>query len=242
MNNQSTRAKVKKLYELFQRGEIPTLKEHEVHPDLSENSRERYLYFTLPVCINFQRSSPAMWQSALKTYNDQKTRYLFDPLKVIETPFEGVKEDLATYNLSLQRNKHTEIWTKISNTFALYYQGDPRILFKEGDHDVLSILKIITKDNKECFPYLRGPKLSNYWLMILSKYTDLKLKNMHEISIIPDTHVIQSSGMLGLVEKGSTPEKVSTAWKEILKDTNIYPVQMHSVLWNWSRNNFKPIV
>ena len=39
------------------------------------------------------------------------------------------------------------------------------------------------------FPYISGPKMANYWLYILSQYTDAKFANMHEISIIPDTHV-----------------------------------------------------
>ena len=71
--------RVLKLYELFQTGKIPTLAQHEVNPGLEKGSRENYLYFTLPPCINFQRQSPAMWAAALKTWNDAETNYLFFP-------------------------------------------------------------------------------------------------------------------------------------------------------------------
>lgn len=69
--------KIKKLFTLFHEGKIPTLLQHEVRPNLALGSRENYLYFTLPPCINFQRHSPTMWKSALATWNDPKTRYLF---------------------------------------------------------------------------------------------------------------------------------------------------------------------
>jgi len=74
---ETTLHRVKKLLRLFQEGKILTLPHHEVHPDVEKGSRENYLYFTLPCCINFQRSSPAMWQSALATYLDPETNYLF---------------------------------------------------------------------------------------------------------------------------------------------------------------------
>ena len=69
--------KVKRLLEIYEQGLIPTLHQHEVNPSLPPGSRENYLYFTLPVCINFQRSSPAMWAAALATWEDEATRYVF---------------------------------------------------------------------------------------------------------------------------------------------------------------------
>lgn len=239
----STLEKVKELHKIFGEGKIKTLDKHEVNPGLPLNSRENYLYFTLPVCINFQRSSPAMWASALKTYEDSKTRYLFYPEKVVKTPREKLQADLLKHKLGLQKNKHTEIWTAISKGLDTHFENDPRKLLQSGDLDIAKILKIIQLEKKDSFPYLRGPKLSNYWLYILSKFTDAKFKNMHELSIIPDTHVIQSTvklGMLGVEE--ATPEKVSETWKLLLKDSDITPVQMHPVLWNWSRNGFNPKV
>ena len=62
---------------------------------------------------------------------------------------------------------------------------------------------MIQKEKKPLFPYLGGPKLSNYWLFILHDFTDVKFKNVEEISIIPDTHVIKSSIHLGVVEEGT---------------------------------------
>ena len=102
--------KVRMLLENFENGKIPKLEIHEVHPELEIDSRENLLYFTLPVSINFQRNSPAMWKSALATFEDPDTNYLFYPEKVVEKTLEQIKEDLPKHKLGLQKNKHSEIW------------------------------------------------------------------------------------------------------------------------------------
>ena len=82
MSKQKILQKVFSLHSFYKNGKIKTLAQHEVNPGLDTSSRENFLYFTLPPCLNFQRSSPAMWQAALKTWNDPKTNYLFYPEKV----------------------------------------------------------------------------------------------------------------------------------------------------------------
>jgi hypothetical protein len=237
-----TLEKVERLYELFREGEIPRLAEHEVNPGLDKGSRENYLYFTLPPTINFQRSSPAMWKAALATWNDPAANYVFFPEKVTRKKFEQVQKDLLKHKLALQQNKHPTIWTTISNSFHKFFGGDPRNLLEKGEYDAGKILALIQIEHKDKFPYLRGPKMANYWLYILSQFTDVRFKSIQAISIIPDTHVIQSSVRLGLVGEGAKPEEVSAVWKELLQDSNISPIDMHPVLWNWSRNNFMPDV
>jgi hypothetical protein len=231
--------RVEKLFSLFKEGKIKRLEVHEVHPELDRASRENYLYFTLPVCINFQRSSPAMWRSAFMTYSDPETNYVFFPEKVLKKSRSVVQTDLKKHNLALQTNKHTDIWLSISRTLHERFHDDPREILRSTDYDILKLLDLF-KEHKEWFPYLSGPKLSNYWPFILSQYTDVKFSNMYEISIIPDTHVIQSTIKLGLAPKTVTSLEVVDIWRDLLKKTKISPVEMHPVLWNWSRANFTP--
>jgi len=242
MNSSKMLGKIERLYELFQQGKIEKLVKHEVHPNLEKGSRENYLYFTLPPAINFQRSSPAMWQAALKTWSDSKTNYLFFPEKIARKSFGTIQKDLLKYNLALQRNKHTEIWIKISHTLNKYFDNDPKKVLETGEFDIEQILKLIQTDQKEHFPYLRGVKMANYWLYVLSEYTDVQLRNINSISIIPDTHVMQSSVKLGLAKSDAKPEAVALVWKSLLANSKINPIDMHPVLWNWSRNNFIPEV
>jgi hypothetical protein len=241
-SNRTILEKVQALHQLFQAGQIPTLATHEVHPDLPLDSRENYLYFTLAPCLNFQRNSPALWQAALKTYHDSDTQYLFFPERVVNVTREKIQADLLKHKLSLQKNKHTDIWIVICKAFFEHYDSDPRQLFIRNDWDVRKILETIQITYRKNFPYLSGPKMSNYWLYIISQYTDAEFLNMQEISIIPDTHVLQSSVKLGITETLGTPLVVAELWKELLEDSGLTPVQMHPVLWNWSRNNFLPEV
>lgn len=234
--------RVETLHKMFHQGKIPTLEQHEVNPNLDPSSRLHYIYFTLPVCLNFQRSSPAMWASALKTFEDKQTNYLFYPEKVVQTKYEKVQKDLLKHKLALQLNKHTDIWIKLSSTLNKLFKNDPREIIKMGNNDVEQILSLVKETYKKDFPYLRGPKLSNYWLFILDHFTDIKLKNKHKISIIPDTHIIKSTIHLGMVNDNAKIPEIEAAWVELLEDSYLDPVDMHSVLWNWSRNNFEPIV
>jgi hypothetical protein len=164
--------RVKQLLAYYEAGQIPTLAQHEVNPGLERGSRENYLYFTLPVCINFQRSSPAMWAAALKTYEDPETRYVFFPELLAEADIEKIRADLVKHRLALQPNKHTSIWTTIARTLHEFYQDDPRQILAEAGNDAEALIKNLQVTHRARFPYLGGAKLSNYWPFILSHNTD----------------------------------------------------------------------
>lgn len=183
-----------------------------------------------------------MWASALKTYEDEATRYVFFPELLAKADLEQVRADLIKHGLALQPNKHVLIWTTIAHTLHDFYEDDPRKFIAEANTDAGELIKLLQVTYRKRFPYLSGPKLSNYWPFILSLYTDVQFSHPEEISIIPDTHVLQSSVQLGLTPYGSTPLQVEAAWKSLLKDSGINPSQVHPVLWNWSRNKFQPAV
>jgi hypothetical protein len=234
-----TLSRIRRLHKIFHEGKIPTISNHEIHPDNPKGSRENYLYFTLAPSLNFQRSSPAMWKAAFATWNDAETNYLFFPEKVVATPYEKVQKDLAKHKLSIQKNKHTQIWAALCKSLHERFNDDPRELIKQHGSSVVRVIAYL-REHKSSFPYLNGPKMSNYWLYILDHYTDVKLVDKYELSIIPDTHVAQCSIHLAITTMGAGPEEISAAWKKLLKDSGITSVEMHPVLWNWSRNNFLP--
>ncbi|HEY4503416.1 MAG TPA: hypothetical protein VJC14_03230 [Candidatus Paceibacterota bacterium] len=242
MSKEATLEKVLKLRKIFQTGLIPIVENHEAHPEeLDKGSRERYLYFTLVPALNFQRNSPNLWKSAYETWQDEKTNYVFFPEKVVVADYKTFQADLNKHKLSLQPNKHAHIWFTLCKTLHEEFESDPRKLLSNVLFDVPAAIQHLL-DNKKQFPYLSGPKLSNYWLYILDYYTDVKFQNKSEISIIPDTHIIQSSIQLGLVSDTAKPEEVASAWKTILSGTELSPSQMHSALWHWSRNGFLPAI
>jgi len=106
---------------------------------------------------------------------------------------------------------------------------------------VITIRKEL-RDRNKAFPYLRGPKLSNYWLYILDCFTDVSFNNRDEITIIPDSHVIQASVRLGVIDESTQSRTaVSDAWKELTSGTDIDPIDLHAPLWRWSRMGFPSI-
>ena len=74
MSNSVILEKVRELKNAFEAGLVKQGHKHEVNPGLPVGGRMNYLYFTLPVSIDYQRSSPAMWASALETYSDPETQ------------------------------------------------------------------------------------------------------------------------------------------------------------------------
>jgi len=145
---------------------------------------------------------------------------------------------LAKYSLASFRDKHTDIWYRIALTLDNDYGGDPRVFLATCDYDVKIVRETLLRRRKD-FPYLSGPKLANYWLYMLTCFTDVPLRKRDAITIIPDVHIIRASVRLGIVsEPVSDRSAVADAWKAVLRGTTIAPVDLHAPLWRWSRMGF----
>lgn len=136
---------------------------------------------------------------------------------------ENLRSMLLKHKVALQPNKHVEIWFRLCYTFADKFQGDVRNLFLNNDNSVKKVKEYILA-NKKSFPYLSGTKILNYWLYVMTQYTDASMEDRQYITVAPDTHVIQASERLGLIshdelEKPTIREKVSLLWEEVFKET-----------------------
>lgn len=237
-------SKIRKLIEYHQKGVLGgEIMPEDANPGLPKKSKDNFHFFTLPMALNYQRNSYKLWPAALNMYNNPETRILFDPKEVIKIDKEYIRKILVDYKVALQPNKHIGIWIKLSQTIVEYFDGDIRNLFAITDNHVGDIKYIVQKEKKKDFPYLSGNKICNYWLYVIEQYTDTKLKARELISVAPDTHVIQSSIKLGLInpkilDNPKLREIVSNKWVEILKDTDLVPIDIHTPLWLWSRNKF----
>lgn len=77
----------------------------------------------------------------------------------------------------------------------------------------------------------------------MEQYTDVRFIDRENISVAPDTHVIQASVKLGIISQeesvGSNVQQITAQrWRELLKDTDLSPIDMHTPLWLWSRGKF----
>ena len=199
------------------------------NPALDKSAKENYLYFTLPMALNYQRNSYMLWECANKTYKDSETTDVFDTKAVIKMDEQRLREKLVKYKVALQPNKQPIIWRTLCETI-------------ENDYSVQNIKTYIAR-NKKKFPYLGGNKICNYWLYVMEQYTDVTFVDRENITVAPDTHVIQASERLGIISseetgQGNVQEIVAQRWQEILKGTDLVPIDIHTPMWLWSRGKF----
>lgn len=235
---------VEELLEFYHKGILGgDVMPEDTNPGLGIGTNENYLYFTLPMALNYQRNSYKLWESAKSTYLDIETRDVFQPENVVKMEQAELRNKLLKYKVALQPNKHIEIWYRLCNTFMESFHGDIRLLFERNEYSVKKIKEYILS-NKKNFPYLSGTKILNYWLYVMLQYTDANMADRCYITVAPDTHVIQASEKLGLIthdecESPNIREKVSTLWEDVFKETDLCPIDIHTPLWLWSRSGFK---
>ena len=55
------------------------------NPHLEKESKQNYMYFTLPMALNYQRNSYVLWECANKMYADNEAKQVFDSKAVCLT-------------------------------------------------------------------------------------------------------------------------------------------------------------
>ena len=212
------------------------------NPGLPKDSESYFMFFTLPMALNYQRNSYRLWESAKNTYEDTDTVDVFSPNMVVNMQTDELRDKLLKYKVALQPNKHPEIWMRLCQTFVSEFEGSVKSFLYQNALTVANI-KAYMGANKKMFPYLSGTKIMNYWLYVISQYTEAVFVDKENITVAPDTHVIQASVRLGLIEPNeiSNPnirEIVSDLWNIIFTGTNLNPIDIHTPLWLWSRGGF----
>ena len=95
----------------------------------------------------------------------------------------------------------------------------------------------LDKGSNENYIYFTLPMALNYQRNV--QFTDRK-----NITVAPDTHIIQASVKLGIItadeaEQSNVQTVVARRWSEILKGTDLVPIDVHTPMWLWSRGKFK---
>ena len=212
------------------------------NPGLEKASRENYMYFTLPMALNYQRSSYVLWECANRMYADQEAKSVFESKAVCQMPEELLRKYLVDYKVALQPNKHPLIWKKLCETIENKLDGDIRRLFVINHYSVRQI-KEYMQNNKKDFPYLVGNKICNYWLYVLEQYTDIEFTDRENITVAPDTHVIQASVKLGVITEQEAQLSnvqiiLAERWNQLLTESDLKPIDVHTPMWLWSRSKF----
>jgi len=243
-NQEEIRRKVYNLRKAHQNGLLGGEKMPEdENPHLDKSSKENYMYFTLPMALNYQRNSYVLWECANRMYADETARAVFDTEAVCNMEEEILREYLVNYKVALQPNKQPIIWKTLCKTIENTLDGDIRNLFLRNDFSVKKVKDYIQSHKKE-FPYLGGKKICNYWLYVLEQYTDIQFADRENITVTPDTHVIQASTRLGVISEeeagySNVQELLADRWAKLLQGTELVPIDVHTPMWLWSRGKFE---
>ena len=86
------------------------------NPHLDKGCKENYMYFTLPMALNYQRNSYVLWECANRMHADELVRKIFDSREVCLMSEEYLRDQLVKYKVALQPNKQPLIWKRICET------------------------------------------------------------------------------------------------------------------------------
>ena len=174
---------------------------------VAEGSLEHVLFITLAVAIDYQRDANQVWDSARRTFEDDNTRYLFDPSALHDREFAQVKQDMQTYQLSKKPDRDAGIWRTIGVTLHMKWGGDPRRFLEACGWDAPTVLKRLKTDTHQDggrkrpdFPNLRGDKIGPLWLRMLRNNVGIAdLRGLKLVPIPVDINIARATLTTGVV-------------------------------------------
>jgi hypothetical protein len=188
------------LHAMWKRGALGgAVMPEDAHPPLDRSSEALARYFTLGMALNYQRSSYALWTACTAAFEDPETGWVFDPARAAEAGVADLRAALLKHRVALQPSRHPDIWRRNAEGLMHHAGGSVRTLLEDRAWD-MGAVKALLAAEKMSFPYLSGPKISNYWLYVLCSYMSWPLANRQALTVAPDTHVVAASRRLGLVD------------------------------------------
>jgi hypothetical protein len=200
---------------------------------------------TLPMALNYQRNSYALWQAVRSALDDAQDRWVFSPRLAADASIEELRRVLDHHRIALQPNRHPLIWQRVSRAIAESSEDQNVVgLLASCSSDIAELTDVLRVKRRKEFPYLAGPKIFNYWLYVLELHGGVVWQRRELISIAPDTHILQASVRLGVVGHHvldgteRSREETAAAWRIMLDGTGLASIDLHTPLWFWSRLGF----
>lgn len=235
---------------IFGRSDMP---EDELPKGVKKGSVEHSLFITLTVAIDYMRDANQLWDAARKTYEDEETRWLFDPDKVSKADFGEVMKAMTKYRLSKMHKRDVKTWKTISTILAKEWGGDPIEILKKCDYDALKVLELFRNSyhyeggrKVYDFPFLRGDKIGPLWLRMMRDNVGIEgIRNLDKLMPV-DVHIARSTLMTGVLRGNysgsldSLKSEISRAWIESVRGLEIdgrkiIAIDIDEPLWHLSK-------
>ncbi len=201
--------------------------------NLKEGTREHALFLTYVISMDYMTDAEKLWKKSRGAYELYPER--FTPQKILEFSPRTVENIVKGLGARFYSNA-AKTWFKISRLLVEKYGGDPRNITREP----LGIADI--KKRLQEFPYLRGNKLSNFYLRAMGETGLFKIKNLNELDIPVDKQVARFTMYTGVVKllseqfQGCVHEPplrglIEEAWRDAAKKLGTPPWKLDEPIW-----------
>jgi len=210
-----------------------SMPEYVLPRNLEEGSREHALFLSYVISIDYMTNAVKLWKKSRGAYELYPER--FTPKEILNVSQRTVENYVKKLGARFYSNA-AKTWIKVSRLLVDKYGGDPRNITREP----LEIADI--KKRLQEFPYLRGNKLSNFYLRAMGETGLLKIKNFSELDIPVDKQVARFSIYTGVVKllselfQGCVHEPplrglIEEAWRNAAKKLGTPPWKLDEPIW-----------
>jgi len=200
---------------------------------LDRSSKEYALYLTYVIAIDFQTDAVKLWSRSRKLYEEEP--HLFNPEVIVDFDKKELRRIVKSLGARYP-NGGADGWIKISKLLLEKYDGDPRNITKEA----VTLAELKRKLNE--FPYLRGNKLSNFYIRAMGENGLFKISDFDNLSIAVDiqvarvtfyTGVLQIQGdYYGCIHHDPIRSLIEDVWSEAAKNIEIPSWYLDEPLWS----------
>jgi len=210
-----------------------TMPEYILPTGMSKGSKEHALFLTYVISIDYMTDARKLWANARGAFNLYPER--FQPSTILNLADRTLISFLR--NLGARYPKSgAATWKKISALLNEKYEGDPRNITRTP----ITINEV--RNRLDEFPYLRGPKLFNFYLRAMGENGLLKISDFNELDIPVDAQVARFTFYTGAVKiKGQSFQGcvyedplrgiIQAVWRRAASQLNIYPWKLDEPIW-----------
>ena len=206
---------------------------------LPEDLEARVRFITFSVQLDYLRDSTRLYDAGRATYDDERTRWLYDPYEVANASYVRVTRALKTYGLSQREGRDADVWMHNAKRLVDNYDGSVLNLLDTGDWNGPKILRLVGKDG---FMSLSGPKVGPLWIRMINSDIPNKMQDLVDVPIPVDRHIGNSSFAIGAIIGGRNgldlehiTHPVQKVWQEAGRLGGFMSLDLDIPLWHLGR-------
>ena len=207
--------------------------EYVLPPNLMQGTKEHALWLTYVISVDYMTDAVKLWSRS-------REEYLYNPDSFNSTRILDMSDSQLQTLVKRIGGRYpktgAQTWRKIARILLDGYQGDPRNITRQP----ITIKEI--KEKIDVFPYLRGPKLSNFYLRAMGEQDLFKISNFNELDIPVDIQVARftiytgvlrllSESFRGCVHEEPLRSLIEEAWREAAEEIDTPPWKLDEPIW-----------